>query len=308
MCRRRCGSSPQLLPDRERVLGRDHPDTLTTRRQHRLSGPARWATRARRCDFHRELLPDQERVLGRDHPDTLTTRNNIAFWTGEVGDAREALRLLPRAAAGPGAGAGPRPPRHAHHPQQHRVLDRRSGRRAEALRLLPRLLPDQERVLGRDHPDTLSTRSNIAYWTGEVGDAPRGAATVPRAAAGPGAGAGPRPPRHAHHPQQHRVLDRRGGRRARGAATVHASCCRTRSGCWAATTPTRSPPATTSRHWTGEAGDAPEALRLFTELLPDQERVLGRDHPDTLTTRTFVGIWAIKNGDQQRVAGGCARD
>ena len=34
-----------------------------------------------------------ESKLGPDHPDTLTTRNNIAFLTGEVGDAREALRL-----------------------------------------------------------------------------------------------------------------------------------------------------------------------------------------------------------------------
>ena len=36
------------------------------------------------------------------------------------------------------------------------------------------LLPDQQRVLGPDHPDTLTTRSNIAAWTGEAGDA-RGA-------------------------------------------------------------------------------------------------------------------------------------
>ena len=119
----------ELLPDRERVLGRDHPDTLTTRNNiaHWTGavGDAREALR-----LFTELLPDQERVLGRDHPDTLTTRNNIASWTGEVGDAREALRLFPRAAAGPGAGAGPRPPRHAHDPQQHRVLDRRGGGRA----------------------------------------------------------------------------------------------------------------------------------------------------------------------------------
>ncbi|MGC1720598.1 MAG: NACHT domain-containing protein, partial [Isosphaeraceae bacterium] len=54
-----------------------------------------------------------ESKLGPGHPDTLTTRHNIASWTGEVGEAREALRLYRE------------------------------------------LLPDQERVLGRDHPNTL---------------------------------------------------------------------------------------------------------------------------------------------------------
>ena len=76
-----------------------------------------------------------------------------------------------------------------------------------------------------------------------------------------------------------------------------ASCCRTWSGCWAATTPTRSTPATTSRCWTGAAGDAREALRLFRELLPDLERVLGRDHPDTLTTRNNIAHWTGEAGD-----------
>jgi Tetratricopeptide repeat len=56
-----------------------------------------------------------------DHPSTLTTRNNIAGWTGECGDAREALRLFQA------------------------------------------LLPDQERVLGRDHPETLRTRQSIDH-------------------------------------------------------------------------------------------------------------------------------------------------
>ena len=110
-----------------------------------------------------ELLPDQERVLGRDHPDTLRTRHNIAAWTGEVGDAREALRLFTAAAAGPGAGAGPRPPRHAHDPRAtSRPGPARVGDAREALRLYRELLPDLERVLGRDHPDTLTTRNNIA--------------------------------------------------------------------------------------------------------------------------------------------------
>ena len=74
------------------MLGRDHPDTLTTRTTSRWTGEV---GTARGVAAVPALLPDQERVLGRDHPDTLTTRHNIADWTGEVGDAREALRLFP---------------------------------------------------------------------------------------------------------------------------------------------------------------------------------------------------------------------
>jgi hypothetical protein len=40
------------------------------------------------------LLSDRERLLGPDHPNTLATRNNIAYLTGQCGDAREALRLF----------------------------------------------------------------------------------------------------------------------------------------------------------------------------------------------------------------------
>jgi hypothetical protein len=42
------------------------------------------------------------------------------------------------------------------------------------------LLPDQERVLGPDHPDVLSTRNNLAAWTADAGDV-RGALEMFRA-------------------------------------------------------------------------------------------------------------------------------
>ena len=41
-------------------------------------------------DHFAALLPVHERVLGAEHPDTLTTRSNLAYWTGEVGDAAAA--------------------------------------------------------------------------------------------------------------------------------------------------------------------------------------------------------------------------
>ena len=227
-----------------------------------------------------------------DHPETLTTRHDIAAWTGQCGDARAALRLFRELLPDQERVLGPDHPDTLDDPQQHRVLDRRVRGRAEALRLFRELLPDQERVLGADHPDTLTTRHNIADWTGESGDAARGAAAVPGAAARPGAGARPGPPRHAHDP---RATSPPGpasaGTRGRRCA-CSGSCCPTRSGCSARTTPTPSRPAATSPSGPGERGDAAEALRLFQELLPDQERVLGPDHPDTLSTRSNIAYGA----------------
>ena len=120
-----------------------------------------------------------------------------------------------------------------------------AGHPAEALRLFRELLPDLERVLGPDHPDTLTTRNNIANWTGECGTSGGGAAAVPGAAARPGAGAGPRPP--------HTLITR---------SNIAAGFL-------------------LSEH-------PAQALRLFQELLADQERVLGRDHPSTLSTRMLI--------------------
>ena len=96
-------------------------------------------------------------MLGPNHPDTLATRSNIAAWTGECGDANEALRLFKALC-----------------PDQERVLginhpDTLAARSSiaywtgkygnihEALRLFKALLPDQQRVLGPDHPDTRIT-------------------------------------------------------------------------------------------------------------------------------------------------------
>jgi hypothetical protein len=68
----------ELLPDKERLLGPDHPDTLATRNNiASLTGQAGDLAGALR--LLRELLPDLERLLGPDHPGTLTTRNNIAY-------------------------------------------------------------------------------------------------------------------------------------------------------------------------------------------------------------------------------------
>jgi Tetratricopeptide repeat len=50
-------------------------------------------------------------------------------------------------------------------------------------------------------------------------------------------------------------------------------------------------------NWTGYSGDPREGLRLYQDLLPDQERFLGPHHPDTLATRSNIAFWTGENGD-----------
>ena len=48
---------------------------------------------------------------------------------------------------------------------------------------------------------------------------------------------------------------------------------------------------------TGEAGDLRQAIRILTDLLPDQIDALGVDHPLVLTTRNLIATWTDGVGD-----------
>jgi len=66
----------RTLADAERVLGADHPDTLTSR--NNLAGAYESAGRLDQAiPLYERTLADRERVLGADHPQTLTSRNNL---------------------------------------------------------------------------------------------------------------------------------------------------------------------------------------------------------------------------------------
>ena len=72
-----------LLPVLERVLGPEHPDTLTARGNlARWTGQAGDPAAAR--DQYAALLPVRERVLGPEHPRTLIVRHQLSYWTGQA--------------------------------------------------------------------------------------------------------------------------------------------------------------------------------------------------------------------------------
>ncbi len=77
----------QTLAARERLLGADHPSTLSSR--HALAAAYRDAGRVDEAiQLFKQTLVGRERVLGADHPDTVTTRTNLALACEDVrGDA-----------------------------------------------------------------------------------------------------------------------------------------------------------------------------------------------------------------------------
>ena len=232
----------QTLADSERVLGPDHPDTLTSR--NNLAYAYQSAGRLDQAiPLYEQTLADRERVLGADHPDTLTSRNNLAGAYrvgGPPGPGDPAVRADP---GRPRTGAGPRPPRHAHLAEQPRGrLPRRRAAWARRSRCTSRPWPTANGCWAPTTP----TRS------------PRGTTS--------------------------RTPTRR------RAAWARRSRCTSRpwptaSGSWAPTTPTRSPRGTTSRTPTRRRAAWSQAIPLYEQTLADRERVLGPDHPDTLTSR-----------------------
>jgi hypothetical protein len=50
-------------------------------------------------------------------------------------------------------------------------------------------------------------------------------------------------------------------------------------------------------HWRGQAGDPAGAAAALDELLTERLRILGPDHPDTVTTRHHLAYWRRQAGD-----------
>jgi tetratricopeptide (TPR) repeat protein len=72
----------RALDDSGRVLGADHPNTLTTRNNLAMAYRAAGRT-AKAIRLLERTLADCERVLGADHPNTKAAREGLAALTSE---------------------------------------------------------------------------------------------------------------------------------------------------------------------------------------------------------------------------------
>ncbi|MFE7634823.1 tetratricopeptide repeat protein, partial [Kitasatospora sp. NPDC057518] len=149
----------------DRILGADHPDTLSSRHNLAYSYSEAGDTDDA-ISLLEQVLIDRQRVLGADHLNTLSSRHNLATTYWKAGRTDDAISLLELVLTDHERVLG------ADHPNtlsaRHNLATgyAETGRTDDAISLLEQVLTDRQRVLGTDHPYTIKTRHNLgtAYW------------------------------------------------------------------------------------------------------------------------------------------------
>ncbi|KAH7131165.1 TPR domain protein [Dactylonectria macrodidyma] len=151
----------QALDAREKVLGREHPDTLTS--ISNLAGVLQDQGKYEEAEqMDRRALDARERVLGREHPDTLMSISNLASMLGYQGMYEEAEQMNRRALDAREKVLGKEHPDTLMNLSILAAVLGYQGKYKEAEQMDRRALDARERVLGREHPDTLTSISNLA--------------------------------------------------------------------------------------------------------------------------------------------------
>ncbi|AKJ08601.1 hypothetical protein ABB07_00610 [Streptomyces incarnatus] len=276
----------RVLDVETRMLGPEHPDTLTSRNNlgNALFGMGEPAEAIR---LLRQTLEDRARILGLVHPDTLTSRNDLACALDGTGEHAEAVGLLRQTLNDRTRVLGPEHP--------HTLASRDSlglaldgmGEHAQAVRMHRRTLEDRIRVLGPEHHLTLLSRHNLASALTRAGEQTEAIQLLRQALND-----------HARilgdeHPHTLASRDSLGlaldgmGEHAQ-AVRVHRQTLEDRTRILGP----EHPDTLASRHNLAlaltSAGEQAEAIQLLRRTLDDRVRILGDEHTHTLSTRNAL--------------------
>ena len=141
----------ELTADLERVLGPDHPDTLTSR--NNLAEAYREETQASEAiSLYEKNLAACERQMGLQHPVTLISRDNLALAYQEAGRGTEAIPLREQTLADRQQVLGPDHPDTLISQNNLAAAYQEAGHHAEAIPLYRQTLAAYEPLFGPDHP------------------------------------------------------------------------------------------------------------------------------------------------------------
>ncbi|MBT2483004.1 FxSxx-COOH system tetratricopeptide repeat protein [Streptomyces sp. ISL-94] len=288
----------RALADLTRVLGADHPQTLTSR--NNLAGAYESAgDLGRAIPLHEQTLTDSTQVLGPDHPQTLTSRNNLAGAYRSAGDLGRAIPLYEQTLTDSTRVLGKDHPDTLASRNNLASAYWSAGDLGRAIPLYEQTLVDRTRVLGADHPDTLTSRNNLASAYESAGDLGRAIPLHEQTLTDSTQVLGP------DHPQTLTSRNNLAGAYESAGDLGRAIPLYEQT----LTDSTRvlgkdHPQTLTFRNDLAgayeSAGDLGRAIPLYEQTLVDRTRVLGADHPDTLTSRNNLAYAYRSAGDLGR--------
>jgi tetratricopeptide (TPR) repeat protein len=155
----------RVMEARKRVLGEDHPSTLTS-----MANLASTYRKQGRWDQAEELevqvVETSKGVFGTEHPDTLTSMANLASTYWYQGRWKEAEKLEIQVMETRKQVLGTEHPHTLTSISNLAETCRDQGRWSEAEELGIQVMEMSKRVLGAEHPDTLVSMAELAltYW------------------------------------------------------------------------------------------------------------------------------------------------
>jgi pentatricopeptide repeat protein len=157
----------RALEAREKVLGQEHPDTLTG--VNSLGSVLFRQGKYEEAEaMYQRMLEARERVLGQEHPDTLTTVSNFGLVLLRQGKYEEAEVMCQRALEAREKVLGQEHFYTLTSVSQLGLVLEGQGRYKEAEAMHRQALEGREKVLGPEDPDTLASMHLLAqFLTGQ---------------------------------------------------------------------------------------------------------------------------------------------
>ena len=273
----------QVLTERIRILGNNHPDTMTAR--DNLAGAYRHAGRlGEAITLYEQTLTDSTRILGEDHPETLTSRNNLAGAYESIGRLEEAITLFEQVLTDRTRISGEDNPHTLASCNNLAYAYKKAGRLGEAINLYEQTLADSTRILGEDHPHTLTSRNNLACAYQDADRLSEAITLYEQTLADSTRILGEDHP-HTLTSRNNLAYAYQEAGRLSEAITLYeqtlADSTRILGEDHPHTLASRNNLAGAYQH----VGRLSEAITLYEQTLADSTRILGEDHPHTLTSR-----------------------
>jgi len=162
----------KALAIREKVLGKEHPDTATSY-NNIANAYSDQGDYTKALEYYNKALAIREKVLGKEHPDTAGSYSNIGSVYYDKGDYPRALEYYNKALAIREKLHGKEHPDTASSYLGIGNVYQAQGDYPRALEYHNKALAINEKILGKEHPDTAGSYNNIAMVYKAQGDYPR---------------------------------------------------------------------------------------------------------------------------------------